>query len=223
MNHSVAELFAILAINPLNGRLALDHIHFRYSLTGAILMDHLLNEEFTIENKRLIPAYRRDGDPLHDMVADRIMNSSNHRRVSFWINRLTRGNRLISKEVFKNLERKMIIRIDQKVVLKIIHYRRYRLENRGIRENLIENLRGFLIHGKQPEKRDIMLLGIVETSRAYKLISRERGEIRKMRRKNLEILKNDMMTEGINQAIREVHSAVTASVTAAMIAAHSSH
>ncbi len=106
MNHSVAELFTILAINPVNGRIAVDNIHFRYSLTGAILLDHLFNEEITIENKRIIPAYRRNGDPLHDMVADRIMNSTNHRRISFWINRLTRRSRFIPGKFLRNWKKR---------------------------------------------------------------------------------------------------------------------
>jgi hypothetical protein len=68
-----------------------------------------------------------------------------------------------------------------------------------------------------------MLLGLVDASRAYRLISRERGEVKQMRRKNGELLKGDIMNSEINLAIKEVQAAIAASVTAATIAAHGSH
>jgi hypothetical protein len=80
-----------------------------------------------------------------------------------------------------------------------------------------------LLYGKQPGKREIMLLGLVETSKAYRLLSREKGEAKILRKKNTEILKGDIMSDEISLAIREVQTAITASVTAATIAAHSSH
>jgi hypothetical protein len=79
------------------------------------------------------------------------------------------------------------------------------------------------MYGKKPGKKEMMLLGIVETSRAYRLLARERGEVKILRKKNNEILKGDVMTSEISQTIREVQTAIVASVTAATIAAHGSH
>ena len=59
MDHSPAELFVILAINPEKGRIALNDIHFRYSLTGALFMEYYDSGEFTIESKRVIPAFKK--------------------------------------------------------------------------------------------------------------------------------------------------------------------
>ncbi|HKK42729.1 MAG TPA: GPP34 family phosphoprotein [Bacteroidales bacterium] len=223
MAQSVAELFLILAIHPSKGRIAIDNIHFRYTLTGAVLMDSLGNKEFTIENKRLIPSFSRNGDPVHDMVADRIMNSGSKRRISFWINRLTRRSRFIFNEMVARLEKRNVIRTDHRTFLNIIPYRRFWFNDKSIRNNLIENLRQFLLYGRQPGKEDIMLLGLVEASRSYRLLARERGEVKKMRRINGGLLKGDIMNSEINLAIREVQAAIAASVTAATIATHSSH
>ncbi len=223
MTPSAAELFMILAIHPTKGRIAIENIHFRYTLTGAVLMDALSMDEFTIEDKRLIPSFTKNGDPLHDMVADRITNSSRNRRISFWINRLSRRNMLIFNEIITRLEKKDIIRTDKKKFLNIIPYKRFWFNDRSIRDNLIERLRQFLIYGKQPGKNDLMLLGLVEASRAYRLLSRERAEVKQMRRKNGDLLKGDIMNTEINLAIREVQTAIIASVTAATMAAHGSH
>ena len=88
---------------------------------------------------------------------------------------------------------------------------------------MIEVLRGILLYGKQPGKKEIMLLGLVEASRAYSLLSRERGESKLLRKKNSEFLKGDVMSAEISQAIREVQAAIVTSVTAAAIASHASN
>jgi len=223
MNNSVAELFVILALNPEKGRITLDRIHFRYSLTGALIMDYLERGEITIENKRIAPSFRKNGEILHDLFADRIMNSTKHRRISFWISRLTNKSRLIFREITGSLERDQILRIEQKKFLNIFPYKRYWFNDKSVRNNLIELLRGILLYGKNPGKKEIMLLGLVEASRAYSLLSRERGESKLLRKKNSELLKGDIMSAEISQAIREVQAAIVASVTIATVAAHSSH
>lgn len=223
MDHSVAELFVIMALNPEKGRITIDSIHFRYSLTGAILMDYLGGEEFKVENKRVVPSLRINDDAIHILFSERIMRSSRNRKISFWVRILTRKSRFVFSEMTKNLERKKIIRIEQKRFLNIFPYKRYWFTDNTIREKMIEDLRSILIHGRRPDKKEIMLLGIVEASRAYRLLSRERGEARLLRQKNTELLKGDVVSTEISQAINEVQAAIVASVVAASAAAHSGH
>ena len=219
MNLSVAELYVILALSPEKGKVSLNNIYFRYSLTGALIMDYYDSGEIKIENKRVVPSFRKNGEVLHDMIADRIMKSSKNRRISFWIGRLTNKSRLILREITSSLGKENILRTEQKKFLNIFPYKRYWFINNSVRVNLIEVLRGILLYGKQPGKKEIMLLGLVEASRAYSLLSRERGESKLMHKKNIEFLKGDVMSAEISQAIREVQAAIIASVTAASVAA----
>jgi hypothetical protein len=223
MDHSVAELFVILALNPEKGRVSLDNIHFRYSMTGALFMDYLDRGEITTENKRVIPSFRKNGEMLHDLFADRIMKSDKHRRISFWIGRMTNKSRLIFREMINSLEKKNIVRKEQRKFLNIIPYNRYWFINNSVRTDLIEVLRGILLYGKHPGKKETMLLSLVEASRAYSILSRERGESKLLRKKNSEFLKGDVMSAEINTAITEVQAGIVASITIATIAAHASH
>jgi hypothetical protein len=223
MDRSVAELFVILALDPEKGRISLNNIHFRYSLTGALLMDYFEQGEITIENKRVVPSFKKNGEILHDLFAERIMKSSKNRRISFWIRRLTHKSRLIFREIISSLEKEKIVRIEQRMFLNIFPFKRYWFIDKSARTNLIETLRGILFYGKQPGKKDIMLLGLVEASNAYSVLSRERGESKILRNKNSEILNGDVMSEEISQSVKEVQAAIVASVTAATIAAHGSH
>lgn len=223
MDNSVAEQFVILSLNPEKGRVSLDSIHFRYSLTGALLMDYLDQEEFKLENKRVVWSFRMTGDTIHDMFAERILNSSGNWKISFWIRRLTRKSRLIFSEIIKSLEKRKLISIEHKKFIGIFPYKRYWFLDNGIRNGIIERLREILLYGKQPVKKELMLLGIVEAARAYRLLSREKGEARILRKKNNEILKGDVMSAEISKAVREVQAAIVASVITATIASQGSH
>jgi hypothetical protein len=223
MDNTLAEQFAILSLNPEKGRVTIDSIHFRYSLTGALLMDYLEADEFKVINKRVVPSFRINGNPVHDMFAERIMKSSRNRKISFWVSRLTNKSRFVFREIISSLEKQRLIRIEHKKFFGIFPYKRYWFLDNNLRTSIIDRLREILLYGKQPGKKEIMLLGLVETSKAYRLLSREKGEVKILRKKNTEILKGDIMSDEISSAIREVQAAIAASVTAATIAAHSSH
>lgn len=222
MDHSVAELFVILALNPEKGRITLSDIPFRYSLTGAFFMEYFEKGEFIIENKRIVSSFRKNGEIIHDLFAERIMKSSRNRRISFWIGRLTSKRKLIFSEVISNLEKKRILRTEQKKFLNIFPYKRYWFTDNSVRTNLIELLRGILLYGKQAGKKEVMLLGLVEASKAYSVLSHEKGEKKILRKKNSELLKSDVISAEIGQAIREVQAAIVSSITAASVAAASS-
>jgi hypothetical protein len=219
MDNSVAEQFVILALNPEKGRITISDIPFRYSLTGAYIMEYHDKGEFTIENKRVVSSFKKNGEIIHDLFAERIMKSSRNRRISFWIGRLTCKRKVIFREIISNLEKERILRTEQKKFLNIFTYRRYWFIDKNVRTNLIELLRGILLYGKQAGKKEIMLLALVEASKSYSVLSREKGESKILRRKCTGLLKSDVISAEISVAIREIQSAVIASVTAASVAA----
>lgn len=219
MNQSVAEQFVILGLNPEKGRVTISDIHFSYSLTGALIMDYYNRGEIKIENKRIFPMFRKNGEDLHDTIAERITKSSKNKKISFWIGRLSNRSRYILREIVNSLEKKNILRIEHRKFLNIIPYKRYWLTDPRIRINLIEELRGILLYGKKPGKDEAMLLGLVEAARAYRILANERGEAKQLRKKNSEFLKSDVMSSGISEAIREIQTAIISSIIAASVAA----
>ena len=162
-------------------------------------------------------------DPVHSMIGDRITASSSQKRISYWVGRLTNKSRFMINNLTLILQQERVLTIEHKKFLGIFPYKRYWLIDKGIRSDLIETLRKILVHGRQPDKRELMLLGLIESSRSYKLLSRESGEARAMRKRNLELLKTEVAGAEINQAIREVQAAVAASVMVATMSSHASH
>jgi golgi phosphoprotein 3 len=215
MDFSVAELFVILSIRPEKGRVHLRNNSFYYSLTGALLLDYLENGEIKVENRRLIPFFRKTHDPFHDIIEERIMKSDKNRKISYWIEILSTKSKLAFKEVCNSLTKKRIIRIEQKKFLGIIPYKSYWFTDLSERDNLVENLRNVLIYDRKATNKEVMLLSLVKTSGAYSLLSRERGESGMLRKKNSAFLEGINLNPDLALAIKEIQTAIASSITLA--------
>lgn len=213
----------MLLLNPDTGSLPSSAVQFRFSLTGAFLMDYIRQGEITLNQKRIVPAFRTNTDPVHELFASRIGTASSPKKISLWISRLSNKSRFILNNLVLKLEKESIIRVEHRKFLGIFPYRRYFLNNPGKRLSIIENLRSILLHGRQPASDDLMLLALLETSGAYRKLSEEGRERRAMRKKNRELIKGNVAGTEISQAIREVQAAVAAAVTVAVVASHGSH
>lgn len=177
MNYTVAEQFIILAISPETGRISVDSTHFKYSLTGAILMGFLEGEELKVEEKRVIPSLRINNDAIHTLFAEQFSKSSRNRKISYWIQRLTNKSRFILSEMMKSLENKGVINIEYKKFLQLIPYKRYWFLNNSIRTDIIELLRGILLHGKKAGKKELMLISVLHAAGAHSILKKESAEI----------------------------------------------
>ena len=223
MENTVTTQFVILALHPDKGRIMINNIHFRYSLTGAVLLDFLDNGEISLSNNRLIPAFRKNGDPVHDMFAEKITKSSKPKRIGWWVRSLTRKNRFILRETVNPLINKGLLRHERRFFLNIIPYNRYFLTDRRLRTAIIDEIRDVLLHNKPATRKQSMMIGLIKASRSFQLLAKEKGERWSLRRKCNEFLQSDALSSEIDKAIREVQASIISSVTAATIAASASH
>jgi hypothetical protein len=223
METTIAKQFVILALHPDKGRIIIENIYFRYSLTGAVLMDFLDNGEISLSNNRLVSSFRKNGDPTHDMFAEKIERSSKPRRVSYWVRSLTSKSRFVFREIVNSLINKGIVRHERRLFLNIFPYNRYFITDRSIRNRIIEEIRDILLYDKPASRKQTMLIGIIKASGSYRLLAKEKEERKILRKKCDTFMQKDVMTSEIDRAIREVQAAIIASVTAASVAASSSH
>ena len=223
MEFNLTTQFLIISLHPEKGRIMIDSTHFRYTLTGAVLLDFLHNGEISLNKNRMVPSFRKNGDLLHDTFAELISGSSKPRRISFWVRRLTRKSRLIFRETINPLIDKSLIRHERRYFLNIIPYNRYFVRDISLRSAIIDEVRNVLLHNKTATSMQLMLLGLIKASGSFRLFAKEKGERRLLRKRCDELLKNDAMASEIDKAIREVQAAIIASVTAATVAASASH
>lgn len=217
MKYSVAEQFLILALNPEKGRISLDGTHLRYSLTGAILMDFFEGDELRVEDNRVIPSLRINNDSLHAIFSEQFSKSSRNRKISYWIRRLSNKSRFIFRELTLSLEKQGILRIEEKKFLNIFPYRRYWFINNYIRNEITDNLRNILLHGTNPDKKDLMLISVLHAAEAHSILKKERGETKTIRQKSTALLKSSLVTSEISQTVKEIQSAISSAITSEMV------
>jgi hypothetical protein len=223
MEFQIVKQFILISLNPANGRIIPDRTHFSYSLSGAILMDLFLNGEIGFENKRISSSVKKNGNPAHDLVADIMARSSRPRRVSYWINILTRKRRVILGEIINSLGDNGLIRHEKRYFLNIIPINRYYVTDTGARTKIIEELRNILLFGKSPTEQQNMLIGLIKASESYKILVRESGEKRIIRSKCKEFLKTNPLATEVDKVLQEIQAAIIASVAISAATAGASH
>lgn len=223
MEASVTSQFIILSLHPEKGRLLIENTRFRYCLIGSLLMDFLDNGEISLSENKLIPSFRKNGDQIRDMIAERIEKSSRPRRISYWVRILSMKSRLVFRENINMLINKGIVRHEKRYFLNIFPYNRYFISQSSIRAGIIEEIRNILLFDKSANRRQSMLIGLIKASQAYNLLATEKRERRIIRKKCNEFLQKDVMTSEIDKAISEVQAAIIASVAATSAAASAAH
>ena len=216
METTVTMQFVILSIHPDNGRIVIDNMHLKYSLIGAVLMDFLDRGEISITNRRLIPKFRKNGDPTHDLIAEKIEGYSSPRRISRWVKSLSGKGWDIYKETVNFLIDNGIVRHERRLFLKIFPYNRFFHTERSTRTRIIDEIRDVLLHAKPPTRQQMMLIGLINTSRSHNILVKEKGERWILRKKCKELIKGDEMVSEIEKAIQDVQAAESSFDNASM-------
>jgi hypothetical protein len=223
MESTITRQFIILALHPEKGRITIQDTYFRYALIGAYFLDLFKNGEISMTNKRLSPSFRRNGDLLHDKIADIIEKSSRLKRFSWWIRRFSTKSRLIRSETISSLVDQGILRHEKRFFLNIIPYNRYFFSDIRSRNEIIEGLRGALLYNKQATGDQMMLIALLKAASATSILSREREEKRMLKIRCSELMKKDEMSSEIDKVIREVRAAIVSAVAISVMTTHGHH
>ncbi len=219
MEMNLARQFSVTSIHPVNGWIMSAHLHFKYALAGAVLMDFYLRGEIRFEDNRIVPSVRNTGDPFHDRLAEIISSSSRPRRVSFWIRKLQWHWRTSLNEAVSPYVSSGALRHEVKYFLAIFPYHRYYIVDQEIRNPIIRALRGIMISGNSPTPEQKMLIGLLRESRLLKHLASDRNERSTIRSRYREIFRDEEYPSDTDIFTRKVLSAVRQ----AILAAESSH
>ncbi|MBN1387367.1 MAG: GPP34 family phosphoprotein [Bacteroidales bacterium] len=225
MNHKVTEHFISLSLNPESGRYLILGNYLTYGIIGAILMDLSLAGRISIENHDIIPGkdLSSTGIPAFDRMLSTISESGKLRNIKTWIRRLGNKAPWYRKEMQKNFVDQGILKAEKKRFIGI-PYRLHYVARPGYRKNLIIRYKEVILYNKIPEDHEIMVIGLMFACKMHRVIARGGTERRNVRKKIVEIIRDNKFANDINQAIMEVQAAITASIaaTAAMSAATAS-
>ena len=214
MDHKVTEHFITLSLNPDSGRYLVLGNYLTYGIIGAILMDLSLAGKINIDNQ-IIKA-EKDNKPTgitaYDRMLRTISDSSRERSVKTWVRRLGQKSPWYRKEMQKYLVNKGILRVEKKRFIGI-PYRLHYPARPGIRKNLINRYKEVILYNKPGEDHETMMLGLMLACRMHRVIAKGGPQRRKLRKKLVEIIRNNVSETEISNAIIEIREAITSAVS----------
>lgn len=218
-NLSLAEKFLLLAMHPEKTRYLVGDQALIAGLTGAILLDLTLEGKLEIQNNLLHAiSNKSEVSKTHNKFLNIIYNFPKKRKIRTWIQRLTNKSQSNRKYLLQDLKVKGFVKIRHKRFL-FIPYIKASLIRKSERSKMISEIREILIYSKKPSAEMAPLLGLVAAGRMFRVIAKNRKEIKDFRKKLKEIMKSDLIASGVNQVISEMQAAVTAAVLASTMVA----
>ena len=217
---STAEKFVMIAHHPERGRFMVSQMYIQYGIAGAILLDMTLENNFDIKDGKLLLKTGRQADKtVSGLVASMISGSGKSRKPGYWVRRIAgRYNRYL-RQILKEMEQKRLVRLEDRKFLGLIPYQKSFLIESYTRSNLIRQLKSSILVYKGASEENMALAGLVEACRMQRILSSDRGELRTIKTQLKKIVKESPVSDAVGKTIREVQTAIMASITGAVVAA----
>lgn len=220
MDKKVTEDFFTLAINPKNGYYRVSGNYLTYGILGAILMDLALAGAIELDGKNVIVKGRHiSGIPAFDKVLDLLVSSSRVRSIRAWLRRLSVKAFSYRKEMQKTLVSNGVLKRERKRFL-LIPYSLYFPTDPIRVSKLTLRLKEILLYNKEPLEHEVMFLGLVFACRMHRNLANSSHERQIIRKALKKYFTDNPYASGVSQSIMEMQAAITASVSAAIIASN---
>lgn len=221
MKLNTAEKFLLLAKHPEKFWYKISEIHLNYGIIGSILIDLSLKKSLEIKEKCFHVntkfEYKDKEYPGFERISDFIINSKKSRKPKYWIQKFARKSRIYKWEFFNGLEKKRLVRIENRKFL-FIPYRRCYLVDSRTRNKLIDHLRDSVLYKKKKSEEDMAILGMVEACKMHKIISRDRHEVKMIKKELKTLLKDSPISQIVDDTIKQVQIAITIAIASSVAA-----
>lgn len=222
MENNTTERFLILIQHPEKPGFVVSGQERSIGLIGSILLDLSYEGSINIESgKLLIKSTETELSAVHKKVLELIEKSAKTRKIKTWIAKLSRHSRKYQKEILLELETKGYLKIEPKRFL-FFKYYKTRLINSQAREQIIDEIRDVIFYDKKTAKDKSMILGLIEACRMYKVICRDKSELKICKKKLKEIIQSDSISRDVDKVIKEMQAAIIGAVLASAISASAS-
>jgi len=189
---------------------------------GSILLDLVNDKNLVIENGKLIvQSTNTNLTQVHKAILEQIEKSPRIRKIKTWLAKFSRKSRKFQKEILLGLENKGIIRIDYKNFLGIKYYKT-RLVNSTIRDNTINEIRDIIFNNERINNENSLILGLIDSCKMHKIICKDKNEIKTCKMKLTEIMKSDLISQGVDKVIKEMQAAIIGAIVASTAAVSAS-
>lgn len=222
MIQNTTEKFLILIQHPDKPRFIISEQIKNVGFIGSILLDLVNDKNLVIENGKLIvQSTTTNLTQVHKAILEQIEKSPRIRKIKTWLAKFSRKSRKFQKEILLGLENKGIIRIDYKNFLGIKYYKT-RLVNSAIRDNTINEIRDLIFNNERINNENSLILGLIDSCKMHKIICNDKNEIKTCKMKLTEIMKSDLISQGVDKVIKEMQAAIIGAIVASTAAVSAS-
>lgn len=219
MELTTIERFLLITHHPEKGRFVIPPMHVSYGIIGAVLLDLSLKKQLVIEDGRLVINYNKEehNDPIITDVLNLILLSKKVRKINYWITKLSARSRKYKWIGLEQLEEKKFLRIENKKFLGLFPYRDCYLVEKELRLELIKDLKEKILYRQKLSEEDISILGLVEACKIYRVFTRDRVELKELKKRMKELKKENEIADTVSKTVMEVQSAIISGILAATI------
>jgi transcriptional regulator CtsR len=218
MNLYLHESILLLGLDDEKGNFTAPSGYLLYGFSAALIMDLILAERLTIEEKRLklITNAITDNKLLNDVLR-RLQEKKKPPKVSSWIHHLAQISGKLKPWALENLIQKKILERREEKILWVFKVNRYPSANTTPENELRARLRQIIFENAEPQPKERMLLALVSACQMDRDLLPDKNE-RKLAKDRIKTLTEDSeMRKLVGDAIQEMQLIVTAATTTAVI------
>ncbi|PKR76784.1 hypothetical protein CEY16_13270 [Halalkalibacillus sediminis] len=217
---SIPERLLLLTLNDKGKVKMSSSTGIRYGLAGAILMELALLEKVEVDKNRVILIDDQlTGDPVLDGALANMKEIKKTKKAKFWVNKLAKKK--YQDLVFRSLVEKDIVENVEEKILGIFPTKRYPIKDIETQNHLEQDLRAFILKEEVPEERTLLLVGLLNTCKITNHIF-AKDERKEARRQIEKIMKSDLISKSVSDAVKSVEAATIAAMGAAAASSVSS-
>lgn len=208
MELNLIDELTLLALDDEKGIFISEPIHFRYGLSGAIMLELALRNKIEIVDKKVIVKSKVNiGDELLDTYLNLIIESKKEKSLNKWIQIIGSKEKKIKTETVNKLIKKGLLTKKEGKILWVININKYPAQNSLPENKLRKRLNDIIENGKKPKINEIMLISLIDSCNLVKeVFGTEKSNIIKIKIKD--IIENSEISQQINQSVKEVYDQI---------------
>jgi hypothetical protein len=222
MELSTAEKFILLVHHPAKARYLVAEQKRNAGIAGAMLLDLTLDKKIEIVDHRIrVRSHTTKISPAHILVLRKLTDSGREKKARSWISNLTLRGGKYRRILIENMQKKRILKLERKRFL-FIPYIKTRLLNPKKHAELVKQIRSVILEKQQIDNEMSAILSLIDGTKTYRIISKERSELKAIKSRLKDVLKDDVISRDVDKVIKEMQAAVAIAVSTAVVASSAS-
>lgn len=222
MEPTLKEKFILLALHPQKGT-NLIPTFIGHGIAGAMLMELAELKKINIEENRIILTdHKRTGDKQLDYFIETLHAAGKPMKVKNIINKMQAKTSKIKRPLLDKLVASRYLHKVRKRFL-FISYSVYPSANRKYRDDMIEQIRRYVLRNIQADNDISLLCGLVGATRLTHKFFRTREERKIARVRIKEIIKESAVDQAVDETVKAVQAAIAISIATTAVVTSSSH